>query len=86
MTKKKKKKSSKKSKLLEASRKRLEDKSKTPLAVYSCLNCGNVYMDKPAPTTCPNPECPNIDGPDHPGCKDDRGVYVKWLNYEDFEA
>lgn len=84
---KKKNKKKRKSRIAEASRKRLEDRLETPpMSMYRCLNCDHAYMDKPGPTSCPNPMCKTLDGENYPGNEEDHGVYVKWLNYDLFDV
>jgi len=56
------------------------------------VNCGKKFIGYPGfmgpgfkeGTQCQNPRCKNMSGDRHPGSPEERGIYVEWINYEEW--
>lgn len=62
--------------------------------LYRCLNCETEYWEFPGgplrteqdDPSCPNSKCKLTNGPKHKGNPGERGMYVEWVNYEEWTA
>ena len=64
-------------------------------AYFRCLNCDHEWWDFPGQPLfeifkkrmnkmCPNRKCRDVTGKRHPGNEEDRGLYIKWIDYEEW--